>query len=382
MITTIADTEAQAGTDWVAQASEVAATIEPMAARHDRTGEFVSEPFELLRARGFMGAPVPRELGGGGASHEQTCAILRELGRACGSTAVALSMHYHVTCTQVWRHRHDQPAEGILRRVAAEDLVLVSTGASDWLGANGSARPVEGGFRVSARKSPASAAPAGDVLVTSIRWDDAPDGPQVIHCSVPFSADGVSIERTWDTLGLRGTGSDTVVLDDVFVPDAAVSLIRPANPWHRVWNAVLGTALPLIMSAYLGIADRAVTEAVRLAAARRDRPATPTAVGTMLNHHAAAEDAVAAMVRRADDLWFDGTDEAAAFALTRKAAATDAVEATTCAALDAAGGAAYARSSVLERCHRDALGARYHPLPRAAQTALTGRVALGLDPVA
>ena len=40
-----------------------------------------------------------------------------------------------------------------------------------------------------ARRRPA-AAPAGDVLVTSIRWDDAPDGPQVIHAAVPFAADG------------------------------------------------------------------------------------------------------------------------------------------------------------------------------------------------
>ena len=63
-----------------------------------------------------------------------------------------------------------------------------------------------------------------------------------------------------------------MVLDDVFVPDAAVSLVRPADVWHPVWSTVLGTALPLIMSAYLGIADRAVEEAVRLASARADSP--------------------------------------------------------------------------------------------------------------
>jgi len=36
--------------------------------------------------------------------------------------------------------------------------------------------------------------------VTNIRWDDAPDGPKVLHCAVPFGAEGVRIERTWDTL--------------------------------------------------------------------------------------------------------------------------------------------------------------------------------------
>jgi len=73
--------------------------------------------------------------------------------------------------------------------VAQEQLMLVSTGASDWIESHGSASAVEGGFRVSARKSPASGAPAGAVLVSSARWETAPDGPQVIHFSVPFAAD-------------------------------------------------------------------------------------------------------------------------------------------------------------------------------------------------
>ncbi len=58
------------------------------------------------------------------------------------------------------------------------------------------------------------------------------------------SAEGVSIERTWDTMGMRATGSETVVFDDVFVPDAAVALVRPCGQWHPVWGTVarLGVA--------------------------------------------------------------------------------------------------------------------------------------------
>ena len=100
------------------------------------------------------------------------------------------------------------------------------------------------------------------MLVTSIRWDAVADGPQVLHFCVPLAAEGVSIEQTWDTLGLRATGSHTVVLDDVFVPEAAVSLIRAADVWHPIWNVVIGVAMPLIMSAYVGIADAAVATAL------------------------------------------------------------------------------------------------------------------------
>ncbi|MGO4614204.1 hypothetical protein AB4305_09090 [Nocardia sp. 2YAB30] len=82
--------------------------------------------------------------------------------------------------------------------------------------------------------------------------------PEVRHCAVPLDADGVRIEQTWDTLGLRASGSHTVVLEDVFVPDAAVSLTRPADAWPPIPNTVIGAAMPLVMAAYLGIADGAV----------------------------------------------------------------------------------------------------------------------------
>ena len=97
----------------------------------------------------------------------------------------------------------------------------------------------------------------------------------MLHGAVPLSAEGVSIERTWDTLGLRATGSHTVVFEDVFLPDAAVSLARPADAWPPILDAVIGAAMPLIVAAYLGIADAAVD----LASRRRGRRPTATPAG-------------------------------------------------------------------------------------------------------
>jgi len=190
----------------------------------------------------------------------------------------------------------------------------------------------------------------------------------------------VSIDPTWDTLGLRATGSHTVVLDDVFVPDAAVSLTRPADVWHPVWNMVLGAAMPLIMAAYLGIADAAVAGAHRAVADRHDA-CTLDALATMTDAHLAAVDGVAAMFADTDDLQFDNTDDRTARILSRKTRVCDALVATTTAALELAGGRGYSRGSELERLHRDVLGCRYHPLPRAQQREFTARVAAGLSPI-
>lgn len=366
--------------EWIDLARQVGEALELGVAERDRLGEISLEAFEELRATGLTAALVPAEAGGGGASHADAGRLLRQLARHDGATAVALSMHMHLVAAQVWRHRHGMDVSAFFRKVVSDRAVLVSTGAADWIGSSGRARKVDGGWRVSARKAPASACEAGQLLVTSIRWDDGPGGARVLHFAVPMSAEGVRIERTWDTLGLRATGSHTVVLEEVLVPDTAVSLDRPADVWHPVWNTILGAAMPLILSAYAGIADAAVERALG-AAKGRTAAHLPQLLGEMLNAHTTAIDVVDAMFRDADDLRFPNTDPFAARVLSRKTVAADALVATVRLAIEAAGGSGYSRSGELERLYRDVHGCLFHPLPRARQTTFSGRVALGLSPV-
>jgi len=377
---TLQDYEVEPKTSWVDAAREVADAIAGDAADHDRSGTFVSAGIDRARDHGLVSMLVPTELGGGGATHAETCAALTTLAHGCPATALTLSMHSHLVAAQVWRHKHDLPAP-VLPRVAAERLFLVSTGAADWIDSHGRSSRVEGGFRVTARKSPSSGCPAGDVLVSSARWDDGPDGPQVIHFAVPFAADGVSIDETWDTMGMRGTGSHTVVLDDVFVPDAAVSLTRAAGVWHPVWNTVMGAAMPLIMSVYVGIAEAAAEQAMALVGARRDAKTTVPLIGRMLNQLHTSQDGLAAMLELSDDLRFANTDDLAASVLSRKTVVAEAAIGTVRLAMEAVGGAGYSTSTGLERLYRDVHGGLYHPLPAAKQEVFTGRVALGLGPV-
>ncbi len=367
-------------TDLVRRAELLGADLQTRAPEHDHTGELGTDVFDRLRAAGLTSMLVPVELGGAGASHATAGEVLRTLGRHEPAVAVTLAMHTHLVAFQVWRHHRGMDVTAVLQRVL-DGALLVSTGASDWLGSSGTARAVDGGFRVTARKAPASGSESGDVIVTSIRWDDAPDGPQVLHCSIPAHQDGVRIERTWDTLGLRATGSHTVVFDDVFVPEAAVSLIRPADEWHPVWSTVIGAAMPLIMAAYVGIADAAVTLATDASRGSVDAP-TVQLLGELANAHTTAVDVLAAMFTAADDLRFDNTDALAAAMLSRKTVVAEAAIATVRLAVEAVGGRSYQRGSGLERLLRDVLGAQFHPLPRARQAQLSGRVALGLIPVA
>ena len=66
---------------------------------------------------------------------------MRELAHHCGSTALAMSMHQHVTAFTAWRYRRDLPgAEATLRRIVDDGIVLVSTGGGDFTRPRGRGR--------------------------------------------------------------------------------------------------------------------------------------------------------------------------------------------------------------------------------------------------
>ncbi|WP_369028784.1 acyl-CoA dehydrogenase family protein, partial [Nocardia farcinica] len=93
--------------------------LRPGVAERDRNGRLSTEAFDRLRAAGLTAALVPVEFGGGGATHREMGAILRELGRHDPSTAVAFAMHSHLVAAQVWRHRHGMDASAVFGKVVS-----------------------------------------------------------------------------------------------------------------------------------------------------------------------------------------------------------------------------------------------------------------------
>lgn len=364
--------------DWLARADAIAGLLADNAARHDADDSFVAENYARLKAEGFFSAHVPAELGGGGADYAELAAVIRRLGSACGSTALTYSMHSHLVAVAAWRWKHQNaPTDGLLKRVAAEELVLVSSGGTDWLNSAGTAVKVEGGFRITARKIFSSGCLAGDLLMTSAVYDDPEAGPTVLHFAVPFAAEGVAIRETWRVMGMRGTGSHDVELNEVFVPDAAISGRRPKGKWHPLFHAISLLAFPLIYSAYVGVAEGARTRALEVA---RRRPADECLVqlaGEMQNAFAAAEGAHERMVRLAETA-APGPETTSQAMIGRTLVAEAAIR-TVELALEVAGGAAFHRDLGLERAFRDVQGARFHPLQQKPQLRYTGRLALGLD---
>jgi acyl-CoA dehydrogenase len=215
------------------------------------------------------------------------------------------------------------------------------------------------------------------VFLTMAIHDDPVEGPTVIHFPVPLDAPGVTVADNWRTLGMRGTGSNDILLDNVFVPDAAIGARRPPGRWTQVFFVIYGIAFPLIYSVYLGVAEAAREIAVGEAGRRRQDPTIQAAVGEMDNELTSARLAVRHIidVAETDRLGPDTTNEI----LIGRTLAGRAVIRTVEKALEVAGGAGFYRALGLERLFRDIQAARYHPLPEKLQTVYTGRFALGLD---
>ena len=365
--------------DWVKLIREFGPHFAARATEHDANDTFVAENYDELKAHGVFAVGIPAELGGGDASYPELCEMLRELARFCGSTALALAMHTHLVATIVWRWRRDpQAVEGLLRRVVNERLVLISTGASDWLNGSGKAERVEGGWRVTARKIFGSGVPAGDYLITGAVCDDPETGATVLHFPLSLKADGVHILDTWRVMGMRATGSHDVSIEDAFVPDMAISGWRPQGKWHLLMHVAVFNAFPLVYGVYLGIAEAARDLAIQRTRERgRNDADICYLVGEMENELATARLGHADMVVAA------ATGEPGAEATNRimigRTLVGRASIRTVEKAMEVVSGAALYRNVGLERLFRDVQGARYHSLQEKAQHRYTGRLPLGLN---
>ena len=362
---------------WTDLANDLGPTFAARVAAHDNTDDFVAENYDALKAHKILAAGVPEEFGGGGASVADLAGMLRTMAHHCSSTALALSMHTHLVATAAWRWKNQQaPVEGLLKRVAADNLVLVSTGGADWLLGSGKATKVDGGYRVTGRKIFCSGAPAGGLMMTTALVDDPADGPTVLQIAVPTNAQGVKIENDWRALGMRGTGSHDISFDEVFVPDAAVALRRPSGKWHPLIHTVAMIALPVFNAVYVGVAEAARDLAIEAARKRRDDRVVQSHAGEMENELTSAQLALGRMID---------------IAMTGKPGVETTVETMCCRsilgrgaraavdkAMDLAGGGSFLRRNALERLFRDVQGVRYHPLQEKPQTEVAGRFAFGL----
>jgi alkylation response protein AidB-like acyl-CoA dehydrogenase len=362
---------------FVAMAANIGRRAAETDAQHDRDASFVAEAYEAMRESGYLGLAVPEEFGGLGATWRQVVLAQHELARWSGSAALASAMHQYLTLVQRWRHHNGAAgADAVLRRVAGEGIVLATSGGSDWVSPTTTAVEVDDGYLFTGRKSFCSQAPGATVLATSAVLGEPGPGAEVLHASVPFSSPGVSLVDTWDTLGMRGTASQDVVLEDVFVPADRVLGRRPYGVLSGPLLVAVLHFAPVIAGVYLGIAQGAFDEALRLTAAKaQPSPGTARQLGEMHSRLRVARWGVLGSLDEVGEYPAPDMTAVRTVLLAKRHAVLEAV-AVTDLALQVAGGPAFYRRSPLERAYRDVRGGPFHPMTPEATLADVGEAAL------
>jgi alkylation response protein AidB-like acyl-CoA dehydrogenase len=145
---------------------------------------------------------------------------------------------------------------------------------------------------------------------------------------------------------------------------------------------ILTVALPLICAVYVGMAEAAAEMARAIAARKGDDGVNAILIGEMQTELTTAQIALESMIANVNELNLEPGIEHANRSLIRKTIVAEAVKRTADKALEATGGGGYFRRLGLERIIRDAQAAQFHPMPAKKQHRFTGRLAMGLDPVA
>ncbi len=359
--------------NWEALIHDLGQDFADRASKYDQEGSFVEENYAQLKEHRFFSAMVPQEFGGGGISHAEMCNIIRIIAHYCSSTALAFSMHQHLVAATVWKYKQKGQGGPLLERVAKEQLVLISTGARDWLDSNGEMEKVEGGYLFTAKKFFASQSASGNVAVTSSPWKDDEGNWHVLHFGVPMNAEGVTVLDDWDVMGMRATGSQTIQFDKVFVPESSIALMRERGEFHPVWHVVLTVAMPLIMSAYVGTAEKAMEIALSIGKKyHRNKEHITYIIGRLNNSLLSAQTQWRAMYSLTNNFDFLPKENTTIDILSLKTNVADAAQQTVREAMEAIGGQSFYRKNGLERLFRDVQAAGFHPLPKWDQYAFTG----------
>ncbi|GGD58522.1 acyl-CoA dehydrogenase family protein [Paenibacillus nasutitermitis] len=344
---------------------QLAARFAKRAAQHDREGSFPFENFADLRESGYLKLTVPQEYGGEEISLYELVLLQERLAYGDGSTALAVGWHIgqvlHLRTTGKW----PQEVFADVCRSIVQDGTMINTFASE--AASGSpsrggqpetiAVSEEGGWRITGRKTYSTLSPILDRFVVSAYIPEE-------ECTSDFLIrrnERVSVVETWDTLGMRATGSHDVVLDGVLT-GTGMRLSGKGTDDGGGW-------LLHIPACYMGIAMAARDFALEFARSYRPNNLGEPIASLPSVQHTIGEMEIELRTARsflyaAADRWDREKDERPSLrpelGLAKYAVTNNAVKVVDLA-MRIVGGASLSRKLPLERYYRDVRAGLHNP---------------------
>jgi isovaleryl-CoA dehydrogenase len=243
---------------------------------------------------GFLGITVGEEHGGMAMGYQAHCIVMEELSRASGtfspstwtsnlthpgSIALSYAAHSQLCINQIRLHATPEQAArhlpGLVAGTSVGALAMSEHGAgSDVVSMRTTARPVDGGYLLSGTKMWITNGPDADVVVVYAKTDREAGSKGIsafiVETRNPNTKEyvkGFSVAQKLDKLGMRGSNTGELVLDDVFVP--ASSLLGPLNGGAKVLMSGLDLERLVLSAGPLGLMRAALDHALPYTHARK-----------------------------------------------------------------------------------------------------------------
>ncbi len=254
-------------TEWGDRARSFAERyVQPVAVQIDRDDRIPEEILRRLAAEGFCGLGLPPEWGGAGGDTRCTVAVLEALSQRSAAVAVTLAVHLSVCARPILDWGTELQKERFLRPLARGERIgafaLTEPGAgSDTASLTTRYRADAAGFVLRGTKMFTSNAVSAGVVLVFATHDAALGGRGISAFIVPPGTGGFSVAQRLDKMGLRGSETTELVLENVRLP--ADAMLGPEGSGLKIALSALAGGRVGIASCALGVAQAAFDEMLR-----------------------------------------------------------------------------------------------------------------------
>jgi butyryl-CoA dehydrogenase len=248
------------------------AEVLPQAAAIDRDHRHPVELVKRMGELGFLGIAVPDAWGGAGFDHVSYVLAMEEVSRACASTGVIMSVNNSLVCDPILRFGTDEQKRTWLTPLAAGTLLGCFALSEPEAGSDAAAQRTTAtrdgdAWVINGVKNWITNGPVADVCVL-FTMNDRPAGHKGITAFIlPMKTAGVRCGAPDDKLGIRGSKSCQIFLDDVRLPDSAI--LGEVGGGFKVAMSTLDGGRIGIAAQALGIARAVLEDSLAYAQTRK-----------------------------------------------------------------------------------------------------------------